>query len=186
MGALHLCQDCLHHRHCPRDPWDHSGGSRPFKGLGLVGAGPASQGMGLGPGAVGARGDRKRLERNGRGHRGGDVAMEGVSVSVMEPWPRLPREAVESPSLEIFKPHLDVVLCSLLWVTLLGHGVGLGDPQRSLPTPAMLGFCECVGPWDKCMWGDAPRGGSAWGRGHGLQGSLPPPWQGSRPGWMEL
>jgi len=32
------------------------------------------------------------------------------------------------------------VLCSLLWVTLLGQGVGLGDPQRALPTPAVLGF----------------------------------------------
>ena len=29
----------------------------------------------------------------------------------------------------------------LLWVTLLGLGVGLGDPQRALPTPAMLVFC---------------------------------------------
>jgi len=27
-------------------------------------------------------------------------------------------------------------------VTLLGQGVGLGDPQRALPTPGMLGFCE--------------------------------------------
>jgi len=33
------------------------------------------------------------------------------------------------------------VLCSLLWVTLLGQGVGLGDPQRSLPTPNILWFC---------------------------------------------
>jgi len=56
----------------------------------------------------------------------------------MEPWNRLPREAVESPSLEIFKTHLDTVLCSLLWVTLLRQGVGLGDPQRSLPTPNIL------------------------------------------------
>ena len=42
-------------------------------------------------------------------------------LRVMEPWPRLPREAVESPSLEIFKTHLDKVLCSLL----------LGDPASA-------------------------------------------------------
>ena len=35
-------------------------------------------------------------------------------LRVTEPWPRLPREAVESPSLEIFKTRLDAVLCSLL------------------------------------------------------------------------
>ena len=63
-------------------------------------------------------------------------------LRVTEPWPRLPREAVESPPLEIFKPRLDAVLCSLLWVTLLGQGVGMGYPQRSLPTCATLGFCE--------------------------------------------
>jgi len=43
-------------------------------------------------------------------------------LRVTEPWHRLPREAVESPSLEILKTHLDKVLCSLLWVTLLGQG----------------------------------------------------------------
>ena len=51
----------------------------------------------------------------------------------------------ESPSLEIFKTLLDKFLYSLLWVTLLGQGFGLGDPQRSLPTPTMLGFCEQLG-----------------------------------------
>jgi len=62
-------------------------------------------------------------------------------LRVPEPWPRLPREAVESPSLEIFKPHLAAVLCSLFWVTLLGQGVGLGDPRGPFqPRP----LCDSV------------------------------------------
>ena len=36
------------------------------------------------------------------------------TLRVTEPWPRLPREVMESPSLEIFKTRLDKVLYSLL------------------------------------------------------------------------
>jgi len=37
-----------------------------------------------------------------------------ITLRVMEHWNRLPREVVESPSLEIFKTRSDAVLCSLL------------------------------------------------------------------------
>ena len=69
-------------------------------------------------------------------------------LRVPEPWPRLPREVVESPSLEIFQPPLAAVLCPLLWVTLLGQGAGLGDPILT-----MLGCCE-----PKRCWPRVPRG----------------------------
>jgi len=36
------------------------------------------------------------------------------TLKVTEHWNRLHREGVESPSLEIFRIHLDKVLCSLL------------------------------------------------------------------------
>jgi len=36
------------------------------------------------------------------------------TVRVTKHWNRLPREAVESPSLEILKTHLDIFLCNML------------------------------------------------------------------------
>jgi len=43
-----------------------------------------------------------------------DTRKNFFPLRVTEPWNRLPREAGDSPSLEIFKPRLDKVLCSLL------------------------------------------------------------------------
>jgi len=36
------------------------------------------------------------------------------NLRVTDHWNRLPREIPKSPSLEIFKTHLDMVLCNLL------------------------------------------------------------------------
>jgi len=52
----------------------------------------------------------------GNGHRKFRLNMRKnfFTLRVTEPWSRLPREVVESPSLEIFKTRLDKVLYSLL------------------------------------------------------------------------
>ncbi|PKU32358.1 hypothetical protein llap_17341 [Limosa lapponica baueri] len=61
-------------------------------------------------------------------------------LRVAEPWKRLPRDVVESPSLETFKTCLDMFLSNLFWVDLLWQE--LDDLQRSLSTP-----CHSVILW---------------------------------------
>ena len=55
------------------------------------------------------------------------------TVSVAKHWHGLPREVLESPSFQIFKTQLDMVLGNLFWVALLGPGA---EPtlKRSPPT----------------------------------------------------
>jgi len=57
-----------------------------------------------------------RTRGNGHKHRKFrlNIRKNFLTLRETEYWNRLPREVVESPSLEIFKTRLDAVLCSLL------------------------------------------------------------------------
>ena len=46
-------------------------------------------------------------------------------VRFTEHWSSLPREIVESPSMEIFKTYLDAYLCDLLQGTCFSRGLAL-------------------------------------------------------------
>jgi len=60
---------------------------------------------------------RDRTRSNGHKLKHGmfqlNIRKNVFTLRVTEPWNRLPREVAESPSLEIFKSHLDMVLCNL-------------------------------------------------------------------------
>ncbi|KFV80971.1 hypothetical protein N308_12097, partial [Struthio camelus australis] len=53
---------------------------------------------------------------NGHKHRKFRLNMRKnfFTVRVTEHWNRLPREVVEYPSLELFKTHLDAILCNMI------------------------------------------------------------------------
>ena len=83
-------------------------------------------------------------------------------LRVTEPWNRLPREVVESPSLEIFKAFLDKVLRSLLWVTLLRQEGWTRWPTEVPSNPyhsVILWFCDhhwCIRAWPRPSHGLGP------------------------------
>jgi len=56
-----------------------------------------------------------------------DMSKKFFTIRVVKLWNRLPREAVEAPSLETFKARLDGALSNLIWLkmSLLTAG-GLG------------------------------------------------------------
>ena len=66
------------------------------------------------------RGNKQKLEHS---KFEANMRRNFFTVRVTEHWNKLPREVVESPSLEVLKTHLDTFLCKLLWGTCLSTGL---------------------------------------------------------------
>ena len=67
------------------------------------------------------------------------------TLRLIKHWHRLPRQVVESSSLEILKMQLDMALGNLLSLTLLWGGwVGLDDLPSCLPASAGMWFCNKI------------------------------------------
>jgi len=47
-----------------------------------------------------------------------DISKKFFTMRVVKPWPRLPREVVNAPSLETFQARLDGALSTLAWLKL--------------------------------------------------------------------
>jgi len=60
-----------------------------------------------------------RTRRNGSKLKEGrfirDIEKKFFTMRLVKHWPRLPREAVAAPSLEVFKARLDGALSTLVW-----------------------------------------------------------------------
>ena len=84
---------------------------------------------------------RQRAQTN----TGGSLWTSGnifFTVRVTEDWHKMSREVVESPSLEILKKYLDIIMGNQLWVTLLEQECWTRWAQRSLSTWTILWFCN--------------------------------------------
>ena len=64
-----------------------------------------------------------------------DLRKKLFTLRVMRPWPRLPREVGDAPSLEPFQAGLDEALSTLIWV------------EMSLPMAGWLDWTALKGPF---------------------------------------